>query len=256
MTIQEPFTSPSDLRNNAQPNLASFTTPHNMPHDHCCQIIGLSASYLLVSKSQLPLFNHFNINYTWRQFLGSWRQFLRSEFRKRKEAVSDDLATLCMILPACLRCSSYLHFPRQISFHNRFFQGTLRRVMRHAPSCPVLLTWTLDSPAGIIRHFCFSYQLLLKVKRGGQSGCNGRFLRFIVQSKGWSTTRVIEVQLDMPTSPLKASSILCYWVRMCLKMSIPLGSWYWVRADLPPGDVMLLLNMAISPLKALLILCY
>lgn len=64
------------------------------------------------------------------------------------------------------------------------------------------------------QHVRFSHHSFLKVKEGGQSGCNERLLRVKLMRKGHTTTRVMKLRLEMPKTYTKAVSNMCFASRI------------------------------------------
>ncbi|XP_050686526.1 epsin-2-like isoform X16 [Eriocheir sinensis] len=93
------------------------------------------------------------------------------------------------------------------------------------------------SMVAIIRHFRCSQLLLLKVKEGS--------LGFMVQKKDQTTTRVIKLLLEMPTTPTKGLSNLCFFRFMVQK-----------KDQTTTRVIKLLLEMPTTPTKALSNMCF
>ncbi|XP_050686527.1 epsin-2-like isoform X17 [Eriocheir sinensis] len=93
------------------------------------------------------------------------------------------------------------------------------------------------SMVAIIRHFRCSQLLLLKVKEGS--------LGFMVQKKDQTTTRVIKLLLEMPTTPTKGLSNLCFFRFMVQK-----------KDQTTTRVIKLLLEMPTTPTKGLSNTCF
>ncbi|XP_050686524.1 epsin-2-like isoform X15 [Eriocheir sinensis] len=93
------------------------------------------------------------------------------------------------------------------------------------------------SMVAIIRHFRCSQLLLLKVKEGS--------LGFMVQKKDQTTTRVIKLLLEMPTTPTKGLSNTCFFRFMVQK-----------KDQTTTRVIKLLLEMPTTPTKALSNMCF